>query len=480
LEALNASDLHENLRGAQGNPKDCSQPSDSSEGALSCLVGQIEKVQKSCSIGKNTQSFSLQGGSQGEAFQAFSAHENLGSGPSLLEDCVQTSNSSRGAHGQRVEQAKDGQIFSSKDPIGPESHLQGASSAETFQGDSGHQTLGFGSTLLGDCLQNPRFMDGTHTPRVEPFEDAANFLPMGKSALEEGLQGGPDLEILPVSHSHHNLRGAQGTPKDSVQQPNSSGSAHSDRVELSKSGSILGSMYTLGSKSSLQGVPSQETFQTDLGHQTLAFDLAHLKDCLPTPNIKVDPLARRVELFGNTAEIMPIDEKGQGRFPGGTSSGHAPSELQSPIGHHLVLTPETLERLDLQLGVKGPLKLNRSTVPDNTPLLKPSSEGSARTMDTHLSDFPNVPHSESSLSNAHSAPGSSVISFIARASRVKLPLTSQGYFSDPNNFEHFSGCADSWFKDCPDCELDPGNQEILRLIFEPASYLGIFRVTQKS
>jgi hypothetical protein len=122
LEALNASDLHENLRGAQGNPKDCSQPSDSSEGALSCLVGQIEKVQKSCSIGKNTQSFPLQGGSQGEAFQAFSAHENLGSGPSLLEDCVQTSNSSRGAHGQRVEQAKDGQIFSSKGPIGPESH----------------------------------------------------------------------------------------------------------------------------------------------------------------------------------------------------------------------------------------------------------------------------------------------------------------------------------------------------------------------
>ena len=97
------------------------------------------------------------------------------------------------------------------------------------------------------------------------------------------------------------------------------------------------------------------------------------------------------------------------------------------------------DSVNFQLGGEGSVILDLSALPDDTRLLEPRPDGSVRTMDTCLSDFPSEPRSESFISRTSSVPGSSVHSFASHMSEAKLPLTSQGYFSDPDNFDHFFG-----------------------------------------
>ena len=96
-------------------------------------------------------------------------------------------------------------------------------------------------------------------------------------------------------------------------------------------------------------------------------------------------------------------------------------------------------------------------------------------MDTRLSDFPSAPRSESESSNAYSAPGSSVISCVSSVSKKRLPLSAQGFFSNPDNLKYFGECADSWLKDGTNTSLDADLNATMRLIFELACQIGIFR-----
>jgi hypothetical protein len=91
-------------------------------------------------------------------------------------------------------------------------------------------------------------------------------------------------------------------------------------------------------------------------------------------------------------------------------------------------------------------------------------------MDTALSDFP----SETPSTQEHIR-GGSVVSCITDVSRSEpLPLSAQGYFSNPHHFSYFAECADSWFKVRPGSRLGPENEQYLRLLFESASHLGLF------
>jgi hypothetical protein len=152
--------------------------------------------------------------------------------------------------------------------MGPEATLQGASSQETFQGNSGHQTLEPGFTHLKDGLTTPRINVDALTRQVGLVENTANFLPLGEGGSGESsggtLSGDTPLEF-------------QGS-EDSYPGFQLSGhGAQNQWVELSKETANFSPMRQGASKGGQQGASALTAFQASPVRQNLREDSGNLR-----------------------------------------------------------------------------------------------------------------------------------------------------------------------------------------------------------
>ena len=147
-----------------------------------------KKVGKSGPIAKAAQKSSQQGGPQKNAFQATHTSQNLGTGPSHLEDCGQVPNSSGDALGTRVELTENGHFLGLIGQGSNDQSLPGASSQETFHLSPGHQNLQEPSVHPKDPLQQ---LKTQKEQRVPPIQEMVDFVPLGQEDPPRVPAGAP-------------------------------------------------------------------------------------------------------------------------------------------------------------------------------------------------------------------------------------------------------------------------------------------------
>ena len=132
---------------------------------------------------------------------------------------------------------------------------------------------------------------------------------------------------------------------------------------------------------------------------------------------------------------------------------------------HRTLSISSHNSLELRLGADG--KIQAKTEWPHSPLTQESMPSSFGNDDGSSS-------SEDSTSHRRSWTGGSVISHVSHTSKSQLPLTDTGFFSDPDNFEHFKDCAYTYLQQGPGLGVSTETAAGLKVLFERATQLGVY------